>query len=110
MSNKMQKKLQFVPILNIVLLCRWMHACMRYPDAYRKFLPGWFKILGWCLVITVPRIVLTYTLRNDVFDTIATWIAGYFYLLAIAIVSVREQERINCQNCQREMPSNEGVR
>lgn len=94
MSIKMQKIIRFIPIINMITMFCWIKACSIYSIKPSWFLKELLKMFLGFIIITVIRIFITYTWQNDFIDGIATIIAGYFYFLVMALVSVRAQEKI----------------
>ena len=95
MSIKVQKILRFIPVVNFVTVFLWIRFCMVSairPAEYIKYL---LKMFLFCIIITIPRIVVSSVLRDPSVDSILTSVSLLLYLWVISFVAVEAQEKMD---------------
>ncbi len=94
MSIKTQKIIRFIPIINIITLFCWISMCAKKVTTIGFFIKQLLKMFFWFLLVSVPRIVVSFVFNNPQLDMALTWISIYFYFFAMAWISVEAQEKI----------------
>lgn len=94
MSIKMQKKLRFIPIINIVTMFFWIRICSRKSIGTMDFIKELLKIFLGFIIITAFRIAISFILKNETLDKIVMYISIYFYFLVMSLGAVEAQEKI----------------
>ena len=94
MSIETQKKLKFIPIINIITMFAWIRICFIKSIKPFDFLKNLLKMFFIFVIITIPRIVCFFALENDTLDRILTYVSIYLYFLTMSWISVESQEEI----------------
>lgn len=98
MSIKIQKNIRFIPFVNMITVFCWIGMCFKYPTRQRDFIVTLLKIFSILFFITMVRIIIDVTLKNEIANYIAMWVSGYFYFFTMSWFSVSAQQKILKQN------------
>ena len=111
MSIDLQKKIRFIPVFNGVTLFFFIARCRRCAISVISI---WKTILCFyipsCIFLIASYLLCDKFVPNNSANTILWYVSLYLCMCLMAHICVRAQQKMNCQNDQREMPSNEGVR
>ena len=106
MFIKVQKILMFIPIINIIPAFCWIIVGFKHGMTVKESISTGLKMCLSVLAVNVIRMILSLTLKNDVLDQIAFWVAAYLSLLLVALFAIKAQEKF--LNKQKEdTPTNE---
>ena len=94
MSINNQKKILFVPIINILPLLFWVKMCFNKPIKVSYFIKEYFKLAVSVIGITAIRLFLIAFLPEIGQHFITAMIFIYFYFTTIAYLSIRAQIKI----------------
>ena len=96
MSIDTQKKLRFIPIVNVITLYYWFKN-LKYAENKPKII---FKTLALIyfsmLLITIARIALIKLVTDEVVLFIGTLVYVYLNFFAISFFAVLSQEKMGC--------------
>ena len=94
MSIKTQKILRFIPIINIVTVIFWQRLRSKKCVKLSNNLEFVFKSLLAFICIGLVYAASTHFVKNEVFDTIASYVFTYFVFFTISWNAVAAQEKI----------------
>ena len=93
MKISTQKKVLYVPIVNFfVIVFSWLAFYRKHNGSAGDFLKTALKIIGFCVLITVPRILVAKLVGILWLDTLLFWISVPFYLFIPAYFAWKDQE------------------
>ena len=98
MSLKIQKVLQFIPILNIIMLYFWVNLCLEKSINFHKLFKDILKASIFCLVFLVLAILCSSISESKILDIIIALIYVYLFFVSISWVAIRAQEIMMSQN------------
>lgn len=102
MSINTQRKLLFIPIINIISMFQWIKLCSIKSIRPLDFIKELLKMFLLFIVITVVRIIFSFAFDNELFNKIVTYISIYFYCFIMSWTSIRAQEKIYLNEHQNE--------
>ena len=100
MSIKTQKIIQFIPVVNILTLFIWLNMCMKKGREKVSYYKNLIKMFVGVFVIAITRFMSTLVIKNDIIDSILTYVFIYLFFLWISFVSVNAQQKFYEKNEQ----------
>lgn len=94
MSIKTQKKLRFIPILNLLTIFAWGKLCFEKSITISWFMKNLLKIFAMLFVITAIRTAPSFIFKNETLDMVIAYVSIYLCFLSISWISVKAQEEI----------------
>ena len=94
MSIKTQKIIQFIPIINILTVFIWLNMCMKKGREKVSYYKNLIKMFVGVIVIAITRFISTLVIKNDIIDSILTYVFIYLFFLWISFVSVNAQQKV----------------
>ena len=94
MSIKTQKIIQFIPIINILTVFIWLNMCMKKGREKVSYYKNLIKMFVGVFVIAITRFMSTLVIKNDIIDSILTYVFIYLFFLWISFVSVNAQQKV----------------
>ena len=93
MSIKTQRKIMFIPIVNLTTLIFWLKMYHDNNIKHSNFIKSLLVMFAVCILVSIPRMLIHFIIGNDVIDNILFYISIWFYTTGIAFVSVVDQEK-----------------
>ena len=93
MTLKTQKIIMYIPIVQIITFFCWLMYYYKKNLKKSDFFKTLFLIIGWVVVITIPRIILNAIFKNETLDNIVFYIFLYPTLFGISYIAVADQEK-----------------
>ena len=93
MKISIQKKLMFIPYINLFLVFVWLYYYINKSNKdnsvfIKKILLGGLL----ALVINIPRIVLSFVIENNVVNSILLHLSAYASSIVICSIAIKDQE------------------
>lgn len=92
---KKQKKIKFIPIVQIVTVFCWIGFCGRNNVKQSEFFKYALMMAGFMLLTAIPRMILNFIFHNDMLDSILFYISIYPTFLGFSWIAVAAQEKHN---------------
>ena len=100
--SRTQKIIWFIPVVNFITMFMWINTCMRMRTTMGDYLKTLLGMFFWMIVMTIPRIVLSVALDNNILDTVLAFITVPAYFYVLSFLAIRAQERIIQKNASSE--------
>ena len=94
MSLKIQKKLRFIPVINLISLFCYGKLTWRVSVKMSDHISTIFKMFGILILINFPRLLLLDVCKNEMVNTVILWVSAYLSSLTVSLVSIEGQEKI----------------
>ena len=95
MSITVKKIIAFIPFVNILVVpFLWFRFYFKNPIPKVEFIKCVFKCFLFCIIITIPRIIIYKIFGNGLLDTIVTYIGIILTMFVICFIMVRNEEKI----------------
>lgn len=93
MTLKKQKVIKYIPIIQFITVFCWIKYCKKNNIQFKDFFKTFLKMVGFLLVLNIPRMVLHFVFQNDLLDNITFYISIYPTFLGMASIAVFAQEK-----------------
>lgn len=91
MSVKLLKKLMFIPVLNMVVLCISVFQLYKYKIPVFKFMLEGFLWIGF---LTIPRLMALYWSNSELTYNITSGVCNHLCFLGLSFLAIRQQEQL----------------
>lgn len=93
MTIDKQKILKYIPIVQLATLFFWDRYARKNNVKLKERLKTDIKMVIFLLIITIPRMILHFVLKNELLDNIIFYISIYPTFLGLATLAVAAQEK-----------------
>ena len=97
MSIKVQKIILFIPIVNFVSMFCFLGMCFKRGIAFKEYLIVLLKMFGAVILLTIPRIIVSFAWENYIANQILLWVTVYCYFFVLALIAIQAQEKFGNQ-------------
>jgi len=94
MTIKQQKVLLFMPIINMIIVFKWIGAVLKNPSDFSTLIKTIFKMFGCIFVVAMLGTLILNNADNYVVIEIATYVMAYLCFLSMAYIALRAQIKL----------------